>query len=100
MNKLMIICGAIVIASSILASCGEKKASDYEELTKEYKEVLCIAVGGTDASLSEKSKALQKQMDLNVKYEEALKSLSQDEKSKLMLSWANAMLEASAGQCD
>jgi len=99
MNKLMIICGAIVIASSILASCG-KKASDYEKLTKEYKEVLCITAVGTDASLSEKSKALQKQMDLNVKYEEALKSLSQDEKSKLMLSWANAMYEASAGQCD
>ena len=89
---------AFVFASSILASCG-KEASDYEKLTKEYKEVLCIA-GETDASLSEKSKALQKQIELNVKYEEALKSLSQDEKSKLMLSWSNAMLEASTGQCD
>lgn len=84
-HKLIIICVAFVFASSILASCG-KEASDYEMLTKEYKEVLCITLGMTDASLSEKSKAVQKQNKLNLEYEEALKSLSQDEKSKLMLS--------------
>ena len=95
----MIICGAIVIASSFLASCG-KKASDYQKLTKEYKEVLCITLGMTDASLSEKSKAVQKQNKLNLEYEEALESLSKAERSKLKISWGVAMLEASEGICD
>jgi hypothetical protein len=98
MKKLMTIFGAILFASVILTSCG-KKASEYEKLTKEYKNVLCIGMGNW-SSLSDKTKALQRQLELNKEYEEALKSLPQDEKAKLMMSWANIMAEVADGKCD
>jgi hypothetical protein len=99
MKKSMTIFGAILIAATILSSCG-KKASDYENIVKEYKKVLCIVMDKNNNSISEKTKALQRQQELNKEYEEAIKNLSQEEKSKLMMSWANALAEVSDGKCD
>ncbi len=95
----MTIFGVILFASAILTSCG-KKASDYEGITKEYKKVLCVVMDKNNNSMSDKTKALQRQLELNKEYEEAIKNLSPDEKSKLMMSWANIMAEVSDGKCD
>jgi hypothetical protein len=99
MKKLMTIFGVIIFSSAILTSCG-KKASNYEGIVKEYKKVLCVVMDKNNNSMSDKTKALQRQLELNKEYEEALKNLSQDEKSKLMMSWANALAEVSDGKCD
>ena len=95
----MTIFGAILIAATILTSCG-KKASDYENIIKEYKEVACVVMDKNNNSMSDKTKALQRQLELNKEYEEAIKNLSLEEKSKLMMSWANALAEVSDGKCD
>jgi hypothetical protein len=103
MKKVMTIFGAILFASVILTSCG-KKASDYDTLVKEYKQVLCTVMSSTQgkegASMSDATKALQRQQELNKEYEEAIKNLSGDEQSKLMMNWANALAEVSDGKCD
>ena len=99
MKNLKTIFGAVIFASFMLTSCG-KKASDYEGIAKEYKKVLCVVMDKNNNSISDKTKALQRQQELNKEYEEALKNLSQDEKSKLMMSWANALAEVSDGKCD
>jgi len=99
MKNLKTIFGAVIFASFMLTSCG-KKASDYEGIVKEYKKVLCVGMDKNNNSMSDKTKALQRQLELNKEYEEALKNLSQDEKSKLIMSWANALAEVSDGKCD
>jgi hypothetical protein len=99
MKKTMTIFWAILFASTIFIGCG-KKASDYEGIIKEYKKVYCIGMYKNNESMSDKTKALQRQLELNKEYEEALKNLSADEKSKLMMSWANAMAEVADGNCD
>lgn len=99
MKKLMTIFGAIFFISLTLASCG-KKSSDYENIIKEYKKVLCVVMNDKNSSMSDKTKALQRQQELNKEYEEALKNLSAEEQSKLMMSWANALAEVSDGKCD
>ena len=95
----MTIFGVILLASAILTSCG-KKASNYEGIVKEYKKVLCVGMDKNNNSMSDKTKALQRQLELNKEYEEALKNLSVDEQPKLMMSMANAMAEAADGKCD
>ncbi|NVJ88985.1 MAG: hypothetical protein HWD82_06050 [Flavobacteriaceae bacterium] len=99
MKKSMTIFGAILIVATILTSCG-KKASDYDSIVKEYKDILCVVMDKNNNSMSDKTKALQRQQELNKEYEEALKNLSQEEKSKLMMSWANSLAEVSDGKCD
>lgn len=88
----------IIIASGLLVGCG-KKASDYNYLVKEYKKVVCIGLDNS-SSMSEKTKALQRQNELNVEYQEALESLSDKEQAKLMMAWGNAMAEVADGKCD
>jgi basic membrane lipoprotein Med (substrate-binding protein (PBP1-ABC) superfamily) len=99
MKKAMTIFGVILFASAILTSCG-KKASNYEGIVKEYKKVGCVVMDKNNNSMSDKSKALQRQQELNKEYEEALKNLSVDEQPKLMMSMANALAEISDGKCD
>ena len=98
MKKSLIILGVILFTSMTITSCG-KKASDYENIIKEYKEVLCIGMN-SNSSTSDKSKALERQLELNKEYEAALKDLSQDEQSKLMMSWSTAVSEGMTGKCD
>jgi len=88
----------IIIASGLLVSCG-KKASDYNHLVKEYKKVVCIGMDNS-SSMAQKTKALQRQNELNIEYEEALESLPDKEKAKLMMAWGNAMAEVADGKCD
>jgi len=99
MKKNMVFIGAIIVASVLFSSCG-KKASDYENLVKEYKQVLCVGMGKKGNSLSDKTQALSRQLELNKEYEEALKNLSNEEKSKLMMNWAKALAEVADGKCD
>ena len=99
MKKSMTILGGILIAATVLTSCG-KKASDYDNIVKEYKKILCVVMDENNNSMSDKTKALQRQQELNKEYEEAIKNLSQEEKSKLMMSWANALAEVRDGKCD
>jgi hypothetical protein len=88
----------ILLFTALITGCG-KKASDYNYLVKEYKEVVCIGMD-QNASMTEKNQALQRQMELNTEYEKALESLSQKEKAKLILAWSHAMAEVSDGNCD
>jgi hypothetical protein len=99
MRKIMTIFGVILFASAILTSCG-KKASDYEGIVKEYKMVLCVVMDKNNGSMSDVDKALQRQQELNKEFDEAIKNLSQDEKSKLFMSWSNAVAEVTDGKCD
>jgi uncharacterized lipoprotein YehR (DUF1307 family) len=87
----------VILSLSIaITGCG-KKASTYDSLIKEYKK--CVSTGlDKNAALSDKTKALQRQLELNKEYETALKTLSQEEAAKLMAAWANAMAEASEGK--
>lgn len=88
----------IVIATGLLVSCG-KSANDFDHLIREYKKVVCIGLDNS-SSMSQKAKALQRQNELNVEYQEALESLSDKEQAKLMMAWGNAMAEVADGKCD
>ncbi|MBM3922427.1 MAG: hypothetical protein FJ340_04385 [Sphingomonadales bacterium] len=99
MKKTIQFFGVLLLCSTLMISCS-KKASDYDNLVKEYKKVLCIVMDKNNSSMSEKTKALQRQQELNTEYQEALTNLSQEEKSKLLMSWANAVAEVGDGKCD
>lgn len=99
MKKNVTIIGAIIVASVLFSSCG-KKSSDYDNLIKEYKQVLCVGLGKNSNSLSDKTQALTRQLELNQEYAEALKNLSDEEKAKLMMKWAKALAEVADGKCD
>ena len=99
MKKLMTILGAFMIASVVLTSCGdEKSAENFQYIIDEYKSVLCISQSSS-ASITEKTKALTRQSELNEEYNEALLKLSDSEKSKLMMSWSKSLFEVSDGDC-
>ena len=57
-------------------------------------------MGKKGNSMSDKTQALSRQLELNKEYEEALKNLSNEEKSKLMMNWAKALAEVADGKCD
>ena len=99
MKKAMNMVVAILFPFVIFTSCG-KKASDYDNIVKEYKKILCVLIDENNKAMSDKTKALQRQQELNKEYQEAIKKLSQDEKSKLLISWANALAEVGDGKCD
>jgi len=88
----------VLVVSAFLVSCG-KTANDYNYLVKEYKKVVCIGMDNS-SSMSEKTKALQRQNELNVEYQEALESLSTKEQAKLIMAWSNAMAEVADGKCN
>ena len=81
----------------ILISCG-KKADDYQNLIDEYKDVICISQDPS-ASLSGKASALNKQLELQKEYTDALGELDNEEKTKFMMKWSVALAEASEGKC-
>lgn len=81
----------------ILVSCG-KKAEDYQNLIDEYKDIICISQDST-ASLSAKTSALSRQLELQKEYTDALSDLDNEEKTKFMMKWSVAIAEASEGKC-
>lgn len=84
----------------LFASIGcSNKADSYEHLVKEYREVLCIVMD-ENAEFSVKTKALERQVELNEEYQKAVSELSGDEQGKLMTSWANMAMEVSEGKCN
>ncbi len=99
MKKAMTILGAIFFVSATSTSC-VKKASDYDNIIREYKKMLCVLMDENNNSMSDKRKSLQSQQELNKEFQEAIKKLSQDEKSKLLRSWANALGDVGDGKCD
>ena len=98
MRKMISIFGVVVLFMTLLAGCS-KEASDYDHLLKEYKEVVCIGMD-THSSMSEKTSALERQLELNSEYEKALKVLSKKEQSKLIMNWSKVMAEVADGKCD
>jgi aromatic ring hydroxylase len=99
MKKAMTILGAILFVSATSTSC-VKMASDYDNILREYKKMLCVLMDENNNSMSDKTKSLQRQQELNKEFQEAMKKLSQDEKSNLLRSWANALVEVGEGKCD
>ena len=73
-------------------------ADSYQSLVDEYKRVTCIAMN-PNASITAKTEAVSRQMQLNVEYQQALNSLPPDGKQKLMMAWAKAMAEVADGDC-
>lgn len=98
MRNLVTTASLAVLVSLLISGCG-KKAEDYESIVSEYKKVVCVGMSQS-SSLSEKTQALQRQQELNKEYQDAINNLSNEEKSKLMLSWAKALAEASEGKCN
>lgn len=88
----------LLFACLILNSCG-KKASDYDHLINEYKDIICISKD-TNATMTQKTEALQRQLSLQNEYINALKDLSNEEKAKFMLNWSAALSKANDGDCN
>lgn len=82
---------AFVFLGLGISGCG-KKASDFDPLITEYKQCLETAMDQT-SSLSEKTKALQRQLELNNEYQSALQALGSGERQKLMMKWAVMLSE-------
>lgn len=87
-----------IFACLMLHSCG-KKASDYDHLINEYKNIICISKD-TNATMTQKTQALQKQLNLQNEYMNALNDLNNDEKAKFMMNWSAALAEANDGYCN
>jgi len=87
-----------IFACLILNSCG-KKASDYDHLINEYKDIICISKD-TNATMTQKTEALQRQLSLQNEYINALKDLSNEEKATFMLNWSSALAKANDDYCD
>lgn len=99
MKKAMTILGGILFVSATSTGC-VTMASDYDNILREYKKMLCVLMDENNNSMSDKTKSLQRQQELNKEFQEAMKKLSQDEKSNLLRSWANALVEVGEGKCD
>lgn len=82
---------------AILSSCS-KKAEDFKALTEEYKTVLCTAID-TTSNLSDKTRAVARQNELNQELQKALSDLETEEASKLSMMIATALADASQGKC-
>lgn len=82
---------------ALLSSCS-KKADDYKSLVEEYKSVACTAID-MNASISDKTKAVARQNELNQEFQNALKELDMEEVSKLNMMMATALSDASQGKC-
>ena len=92
-----------LLISSILSltiySCGDgTSAETFQYIIDEYKSVLCVNQSSS-ASMTERTNALTRQLELNEEYKEALLKLSDSEKAKLMMSWAKALSEVADGDC-
>lgn len=86
------------ISLLLLVSCG-KKADDYKSLITEYKDIICISQN-PNSSLTDKTNALSRQLELQKEYTDALSELDNDEKAKFMMQWSVALSEASEGKCN
>ena len=95
MKKLLI--SSILILT--IYSCGDgTSATSFQHIIDEYKSVMCVGFSSS-ASMTERTNALARQLELNKEYEEALLKLSDSEKSKLIMSWAKALAEVTDGDC-
>lgn len=88
----------LVVSLLILFSRCGKSAKDYKYIVDEYKNVMCI--GMNNSSLTEKTKALQRQQELNKEFEEALKNLSVEEQGKLEMEMSIALANVAEGKCE
>lgn len=88
----------VILATTLLFASCAKKADDYKSLVEEYKSVACTALD-MNASLSDKTKAVTRQNELNQEFQNALKELDMEEVSKLNMMMASALADASQGKC-
>jgi len=97
MKKIILMCLMVFL----FWSCGSgSKAQSFQYIIDEYKQVVCINMNqDTSVSMTDRTKALNRQLELNKEYEQALRKLSDSEKSKLMMSWALVMSEVADGNC-
>tara|TARA_B110000196_G_C20693550_1_gene451943 strand:- start:208 stop:504 length:297 start_codon:yes stop_codon:yes gene_type:complete len=97
MKKIILMC--LMIFS--FWSCGSgPSAESFQYIVDEYKQVICVHMDkNSSASMSDRTKALSRQIELNKEYEEALLKLSDAEKSKFMMSWALVLSEVVDGNC-
>ena len=98
MKKGITLSAVLFSVTLLLSSCG-KKASDYDNLVKEYKDVMCVSARG-GASMEDMAKALEKQAKLNEELKAATENLSDEEKVKLASSLAKVFQEISEGKCN
>jgi hypothetical protein len=82
---------------ALFSSCS-KKAEDYKAIVSEYKTVICTAMD-TSASLSDKTRAVARQNELNQEIQKAQGELELEEVSKLNMMIATALADASQGKC-
>jgi len=97
MKKIISMCLMVFL----FCSCGSSsKAQSFQYIVDEYKQVICVNMNqDSSVSMTDRTKALNRQLELNKEYEEALLKLSNAEKSKLIMSWALAVSEAADGNC-
>lgn len=87
-----------LLAVIIIFSSCSKKAEDYKAIVSEYKTVICTAMD-TSASLSDKTRAVARQNELNQEIQKAQGELELEEVSKLNMMMATALADASQGKC-
>ena len=88
---------SLFVASLTLAGCGNS-ADQYQAIVDEYKKVCCIAMD-PNASMTVKTEALSRQMELNAVYQQALASLPTKEQQALLMAWSKAVAEVADGNC-
>ena len=88
---------SIALTAFILNGCGES-ADQYQSLIDEYKNVMCIGMD-PNVPMSEKTVALNRQVELNEEYKQVLLKLSAKEQQNLTMRWAKAVAEVSEGKC-
>ncbi len=88
---------SLFVASLTLAGCGNS-ADQYQAIVDEYKKVCCIGMD-PNASMTAKTEALNRQMELNTVYQQAIASLPPKEQQALLMAWSKAMAEVADGNC-
>jgi|LauGreDrversion4_2_1035121.scaffolds.fasta_scaffold634150_2 hypothetical protein len=88
-----------LLAAIIIFSSCSKKAEDFKAIAEEYKTVLCTALD-TTSNLSDKTRAVARQNELNQELQKALGELEMEESSKLSMMMATALADASQGKCN
>ena len=89
----------LVLAPMVLIGCDGSSADQYQWIVDEYKEVLCIGYD-RNASMTAKTEALGRQLQLNEEYKKALASLSLGDQQVLLLAWTKALAEVVDGDCN
>ncbi|MCH2133524.1 MAG: hypothetical protein MK116_07225 [Phycisphaerales bacterium] len=87
----------LAVTTIILAGCGDS-ADQYQGLIDEYKHVMCVGMD-PNASMTAKTEALNRQLELNQEYQLALQSLPPEAQQKLIMAWTKVMAEVADGNC-